>query len=175
MSLHSEGIGRGAEFSVDLPLRRDRPAVALQAADRTPEPAMATAHVLRVMVVDDNRDSADMLALSLRLMGHQVRAHYDPLEVVAAAVAFSPDLIFMDVGMPVLNGFDLATRVRAQFQSDQVRPYLVALTGWGQEEDRRRSEAAGFDLHLVKPAELETIERVCRDVSALLAGPSAGQ
>ncbi len=174
IAVHSEGIGHGAEFSVDLPLHSDALAPAPRLITDAPEPALRPAHVLRVMVVDDNRDSADMLALSLRLMGHEVRAFYDPLEVVDAAQAFSPDLIFMDVGMPVLNGFDLATRMRVQFLPDEHRPRLVALTGWGQEDDRRRSRAAGFDEHLVKPAELETIERVCREASALLAERSAG-
>ena len=96
------------------------------------------------------------------------------LLVVAAALEFMPDLAFMDVGMPVLNGFDLATRMRAQAWPGGRRPRLVALTGWGQEDDRRRSEQAGFDEHLVKPAELETIERVCRHVAAELALRSAG-
>jgi CheY-like chemotaxis protein len=72
----------------------------------------------------------------------------------------------MDVGMPVLNGFALATQMRAQQWPDQHRPVLVALTGWGQEEDRRRSEQAGFDRHLVKPADLDTIEDVCQEVAA---------
>ncbi len=171
IAVHSEGIGHGAEFSVDLPLLTEQPSqpVQLDAELPAPEATAPATHFLRVMVVDDNRDSADMLALSLRLMGHEVRAYYDPLEVVEAAQAFGPDLIFMDVGMPVLNGFDLATRMRAQFLPGEVRPRLVALTGWGQEDDRRRSEAAGFDEHLVKPAELETIERVCSGVSAVLA------
>ncbi|CAN5141817.1 hypothetical protein BH11PSE14_BH11PSE14_22240 [soil metagenome] len=171
IAVHSEGIGHGAEFSVDLPLLIEQPSqpVQLDAELPAPEATMPATHFLRVMVVDDNRDSADMLALSLRLMGHEVRAYYDPLEVVEATQAFGPDLIFMDVGMPVLNGFDLATRMRAQYLPGEVRPRLVALTGWGQEEDRRRSDAAGFDEHLVKPAELETIERVCSEVSALLA------
>jgi signal transduction histidine kinase len=172
IAVHSDGLGRGAEFTVELPLRDvsgatpdgDAPAAAAAAApaqDRAGRP-------MRVMVVDDNRDSADMLALSLRLMGHDVRAFYDPLVVVDAALAFHPDLVFMDVGMPMLNGFELAGRMHAQQWPEPGRPRLVALTGWGQEDDRRRSEAAGFDEHLVKPAELETIERVCRLTAARL-------
>ncbi len=121
-----------------------------------------------MLVVDDNRDSADMLALSLKLMGHEVMTLYDPLDVVAAARSWQPDLAFLDVGMPVLNGFSLAQQLRAETWPDGRGPRLVALTGWGQEEDRRRSEQAGFDEHLVKPADLETIERVCRDAVAIL-------
>jgi len=168
ITVSSRGLGQGAEFSVRLPLLAAARTLPQSTGDEDPEPS-ATAGGLRVMVVDDNRDSADMLALSLRLMGHEVRAFYDPLLVVDAALEFLPDLAFMDVGMPVLNGFDLATRMRAQAWPDARRPRLVALTGWGQEDDRRRSEQAGFDEHLVKPAELETIERVCRQVAAELA------
>jgi signal transduction histidine kinase len=170
IGVHSEGLGRGAEFFVLLPLRSVLPAVSPPAQPAAPGASAkdAAARPLRVMVVDDNHDSADMLALSLRLMGHEVRAYYDPLQVVDAALEFLPDLAFMDVGMPVLNGFDLAGRLRAQRWPETGRPRLVALTGWGQEDDRRRSEAAGFDEHLVKPAELETIERVCRETAARL-------
>jgi signal transduction histidine kinase len=175
IAVHSDGLGRGSEFSVELPLRDAR---VRQAAPAAPADAPADAvpaapgRSLRVMVVDDNRDSADMLALSLRLMGHEVRAYYDPLVVVDAALAFCPDLAFMDVGMPTLNGFELATRLHAQAWPGG-RPRLVALTGWGQEDDRRRSEAAGFDEHLVKPAELETIERVCRAAADRLEAGTA--
>ncbi len=169
IEVSSPGLGQGAEFTVRLPLLHTELAVAPETGHADTAPAPVRAPGLRVMVVDDNRDSADMLALSLRLMGHEVRAFYDPLVVVEAALEFLPDLVFMDVGMPVLNGFDLAGRMRAQAWPPAVRPRLVALTGWGQEEDRRRSEEAGFDEHLVKPAELETIERVCRHVAGELS------
>ena len=176
IAVHSDGLGRGAEFTVELPLRDAVGADAEtggagQGGDeaRAGVPgAEGSGRAMRIMVVDDNRDSADMLALSLRLMGHEVRAFYDPLVVVDAALEFHPDLVFMDVGMPMLNGFELAARMRAQAWPEPGRPRLVALTGWGQEDDRRRSEAAGFDEHLVKPAELETIERVCRLAAARL-------
>jgi CheY-like chemotaxis protein len=138
-------------------------------------PAAANSEMapLRVLVVDDNRDSADMLALSLKLMGHEVLALYDPLDVVAAARSWHPQLAFLDVGMPVLNGFSLAEQLRAETWPDGRGPRLVALTGWGQEEDRRRSEAAGFDEHLVKPADLETIERVCQDAVEIIGAARA--
>ena len=105
-----------------------------------------------------------MLSLSLKMMGHEVRALYDPLQVADAALRFQPHLVFLDVGMPVLNGFALAERLRKLDWPGGQRPRLVALTGWGQAEDRKRSEAAGFDEHLVKPADLDTIDRVCRQV-----------
>ena len=134
-----------------------------------------SARRLRILVVDDNTDSADMLAMSLKLMGHDVRALYDPLLVVAAALDYRPDLAFLDVGMPVLNGFTLATQLRSQAWTGGRGPTLVALTGWGESEDRRRSEQAGFDNHLVKPADLDQIEAVCLAVSSSLAdeAPSA--
>jgi CheY-like chemotaxis protein len=114
-----------------------------------------------------------MLALSLKLMGHEVVTLYDPLEVLAAARAWRPQLAFLDVGMPVLNGFSLAEMLRAEPWPDGQGPRLVALTGWGQEEDRRRSEEAGFDEHLVKPADLETIDRVCQDAAEILGTTQA--
>jgi signal transduction histidine kinase len=160
----SAGLGHGSDFTVSLPLLADAGAGHASAKNISPTPAE---HALRIMVVDDNKDSADMLAMSLKMMGHDVVAFHDPLAVVDAALDYVPDLVFMDVGMPVLNGFALAAQLRAQQWSGHRRPRLVALTGWGQEEDRHRSQEAGFDEHLVKPADLETIERVCQDTIQL--------
>lgn len=140
------------------------------AASPASSKANDVARPLRILVVDDNRDSADMLALSLQMMGHNVRALYDPQQVVASALDFHPDVAFLDVGMPVLNGFELAAQLRVQRWPGNRGPRLVALTGWGQEEDRRRSEDAGFDDHLVKPADLDSIESICQHVSAALQG-----
>lgn len=168
----SAGLNQGSTFRVTLPM-----------AKPVAEPGPATMQSgligrvgksLRILVVDDNKDSADMLALSLKLMGHEVATLYDPFEVLDSARADPPDLAFMDVGMPGLNGFELATKLRAEAWPPPRRPYLVALTGWGQEEDRRRSESAGFDQHLVKPADLETIERVCREVAEAVGEAQAG-
>lgn len=135
----------------------------------------ASARKLRILVVDDNADSADMLGMSLTMMGHEVRVLYDPLLVVAAALQQVPDLAFLDVGMPVLNGFELATELRSQSWPQGHAPTLVALTGWGESEDRRRSEAAGFDKHLVKPADLDQIEAVCLSVSCALQVQAAAK
>jgi signal transduction histidine kinase len=155
----SDGLGTGSTFEVTLPI-----VVAPAVAAETPEAAPAEVAMggLRIMVVDDNRDSADMLAMSLQIMGHQVRAVYSPLAVKDACAEFEPELMIIDIGMPELNGLALAERLRAHaWRGDP--PRLVALTGWGQAEDRKRSLAAGFADHLVKPANLATIERVCRD------------
>jgi len=174
LSVRSDGPGTGSEFVVRLPVLAQQDIGPAQAAAKAAVPALAAGSPLRVLVVDDNRDSADMLALSLKLMGHEVVTLYDPLEVVASARQWQPQLAFLDVGMPVLNGFALASQLRAEKWPDGGRgPRLVALTGWGQEEDRRRSEEAGFDEHLVKPADLETIERVCQDAAEILGAAQA--
>jgi CheY-like chemotaxis protein len=101
--------------------------------------------------VDDNRDAADSMAMLLELMGHEVRIGYGGLDAVDLAETFRPDLLLLDLGMPELNGFEVARRIRAHPWGSQIA--IVAMTGWGQEEDRRRSREAGFDHHLIKPAD----------------------
>lgn len=158
----SDGLGAGSTFTVTLPI-----AVADTAPteESVPAPAEGVTGSLRIMVVDDNHDSADMLAMSLQIMGHQVRAMYSPLAVIDACADFEPELMIIDIGMPELNGLALAERLRARSWRGR-QPRLVALTGWGQAEDRKRSLAAGFADHLVKPVNLATIERVCRETLA---------
>jgi CheY-like chemotaxis protein len=114
-----------------------------------------------VLVVDDNRDAAKSLALLLKLMGHQVETAHDGLEGVARAATFRADMILLDIGMPGLNGYEAARRIREQHS--QPAPKLVALTGWGQEEDRRRSTEAGFDAHLVKPVDVAALTRLVEE------------
>ena len=162
----SEGLGTGSTFTVTLPI-----AVAdtVSAGEALPAPAQAAMGSLRIMVVDDNRDSADMLAMSLQIMGHQVRAVYSPLAVMDACADFEPDLMIIDIGMPELNGLALAERLRTHSWRGRP-PRLVALTGWGQADDHKRSLTAGFADHLVKPANLATIERVCREAWAECEG-----
>ncbi|HEX5354386.1 MAG TPA: response regulator [Rhodanobacteraceae bacterium] len=158
----SEGLGTGSTFSVTLPI-----AVADSAptGESVPAPAQAAMGSLRIMVVDDNRDSADMLAMSLQIMGHQSRVVYSSLAVMDACTDFEPELMIIDIGMPELNGLALAEQLRAHSWRGR-QPRLVALTGWGQAEDYKRSFTAGFADHLVKPVNLATIERVCRETSA---------
>ena len=152
----SEGLGCGSEFITWLPLGAGE---VVDAGQPAVENIDASTQTLRIMVVDDNRDGADTLTLLLGILGHQVLTLYDPLEVVDAAADFLPELAFLDVGMPNLNGYELASRLRRQRYAPDL--LLVALTGWGQENDRRRSADAGFDEHLVKPIDLETIGRIC--------------
>jgi CheY-like chemotaxis protein len=109
----------------------------------------------RILVVDDNRDSADSLARLLELMGHQTTIAYDGPSAVASAEEFRPEVMLLDVGLPGLDGYEVARRIRAQPWGKDIT--LIAATGWGQPEDRRRSREAGFDHHMVKPVDLDDL------------------
>jgi CheY-like chemotaxis protein len=117
----------------------------------------------RILVVDDNQDAADSLAMLLRILGHEVHTAHDGLEAVGAAGVFRPDVVLLDIGLPTLNGYDAGRRIREQQGADVV---LIALTGWGQEEDRRRSKEAGFDHHMTKPVEFDALQKVLADLKA---------
>jgi CheY-like chemotaxis protein len=118
----------------------------------------------RFLVADDNRDAADSLALLLQLAGGEVHTAYDGQEAVEAAARLRPDVILLDIGMPRLNGYDAARTIREQPWGKGV--VLVALTGWGQEEDRRKSKEAGFDGHLVKPVDPQALEKLLAGLRA---------
>jgi signal transduction histidine kinase len=160
IAANSAGLDQGSEFAVRLPLQ----VTGTDTSNASPnsKTMLPAERALRILVVDDNKDSADMLALSLKMMGHAVLALNDPATVVATAREYLPELVFLDIGMPMLDGYTVATQLREQTWPDDRCPRLVALSGWGQEEDRCRSEQAGFDEHLVKPADLETIKHVCQ-------------
>jgi signal transduction histidine kinase len=173
VSVHSDGLGRGSEFRVRLP--RAQP---LDLAPTEGEPASVSesvsesasgsrsgvmepsGHGHRALVLDDNRDAADTLAMMLELLGLEVRTLYDPTAFEANFAEFAPDVVFLDVGMPGRSGYDVAAALRAAPRGNEV--LLVAVTGWGQPEDRRRTQEAGFDRHLVKPPELPAIQAICR-------------
>jgi CheY-like chemotaxis protein/two-component sensor histidine kinase len=146
VTAHSDGPGQGSEFVIRLPV---------VAAPRPPAPPNGDAEARptgrRILVVDDNVDAAESLAMLLRLEGHDVRVAHDGPAALAAVEADPPELVFLDIGMPVMNGYDVARQLRQRPGPENL--ILVAMTGWGQEEDRRRSREAGFDHHLVKPAE----------------------
>lgn len=108
----------------------------------------------RILVVDDNEDAANSLATLLEVMGYQVRTAYDGPEAIEAADDFMPAVALLDIGLPRLSGYDIARHVRQRRGSDVL---LVAITGWGQEEDRRRAREAGFDHHFTKPADFEVL------------------
>jgi CheY-like chemotaxis protein len=148
VDVSSAGIGQGSEFIVRLPILVETPARTPPAMTRDPA---VTATGLRILIVDDNRDAADMLAMLLQFSGHETHTAHDGVEAVEATTRLQPDLILLDIGLPRLNGYDAARRIREQHKQDC--PVLVALSGWGQDEDRRRSEEAGFDAHIVKPVD----------------------
>ena len=112
----------------------------------------------RVLIVDDNRDAAKLLGMTLRVLGNEVATAHDGLEAVRAAESLRPNVVVMDLGMPRLNGYEAARRIRSEpWGRDML---LVALTGWGQAEDRERTKEAGFDRHLVKPVEPRELQRL---------------
>jgi signal transduction histidine kinase len=159
----SDGPGRGSEFRVRLPCVVDT------ACDRAPARAAHAPErrlwARRALVVDDNRDAADTLAMMLELLGLEVRRLYDPQSVEDVAASFAPELVFLDVGMPGRSGHDVARALRATGGGERL--VLVAVTGWGQPEDRQRTTQAGFDHHLVKPPELQAIQDICTRVVAV--------
>ena len=124
----------------------------------------------RVLVVDDNRDSAESMAEMLRLFGHEVAIAHDGAEAVEAAEEFRPQAILMDVGMPRLNGYEATRRIRQRAWGKDTA--IVALTGWGQDGDRARSKEAGCDGHLVKPVNLADLETLLTELTASPADPS---
>ena len=161
---HSAGTGQGSEFVVRLPITAQ--------AER-PQPAMApldqrgTTVARRILVVDDNRDSAETLAAWLKLSGNETHIAYDGVEALERAARVRPDVIVLDIGLPKMSGYEAARQIRAQPWGKSL--VLVALTGWGQAEDRRQSLDSGFDTHLLKPVDPEAL------IKLLAKFPSVGQ
>ena len=162
VEVHSEGLGRGSTFHVHLPRHSAGTATGSEANAPTPLPSAGTlgdGNPRRVLIVDDNRDAADTLAMMVRLLGHDVVQIYDPHAVETEVDRFVPNLLFLDVGMPGRSGYDIASSLRSRPGGDALE--IVAVTGWGQPEDRRRTQEAGFDDHLVKPPQFDAIKRIC--------------
>jgi CheY-like chemotaxis protein len=155
----SEGPGKGSEFTLHLPLALQEPE---GQAVATGLPQAGAASPKRILVVDDNRDAADSLGLLLRTLGAEVRVAHGGAEALAAFDAHEPSIVVMDVAMPDMSGYDVAREIRSR--PLPRRPHLVALTGWGHEDDRRRAREAGFDAHLVKPAELGALEALLASI-----------
>jgi CheY-like chemotaxis protein len=147
----SDGPGHGSEFVVRLP----RVAGPVERPLTAPADATTALASRRVLVVDDNRDAVESLSLLLKLAGQAVASAHDGREALAQFASFDPDVVVLDIGLPVLNGYEVARQMRATATRKVI---LVALTGWGQEEDRRRTTDAGFDHHLVKPVEFESLK-----------------
>jgi CheY-like chemotaxis protein/two-component sensor histidine kinase len=158
VGVHSDGPGRGTEFTVRLP--------ALDEVPKTSPSESAQPHVQgprrRVLVVDDNRDAATALAMLLQHSGHETFVAYDGPAAVAAAEKHRPDVVLLDIGLPGMTGHDVCRQIRQQPWGANIK--MIALTGWGQEEDRRKSSEAGFDGHLVKPVELAALLQQFQDV-----------
>ena len=148
----SAGPGEGSRFTIRLPL-----AVAVAA---NAEPARVDLPVRRprrrILVVDDNRDSADSMLLLLRALGHEVRACYHGEDALVLAPRFRPDLVLLDIGLPGIDGYEVARRLRETREGAEL--VLAAMSGFGREADRRRAREAGFDHHLVKPVDPDALE-----------------
>jgi CheY-like chemotaxis protein/two-component sensor histidine kinase len=157
---NSRGPGQGSEFVVRLPLPEPaapEPKPSDDKAEGVNSPVMR-----RILVADDNEDSVASMALMLKILGNEVRTATDGLEAVEVAESFRPSLILLDIGMPKLNGYDACRNIRRQpWGADVV---IVALTGWGQEDDKRRAREAGFNHHLVKPVGLDAIRKLLEEL-----------
>lgn len=161
VSVKSEGIGRGSEFVVHLPAAiAETVAVPAAANESTLAPAMRS---VRVLVVDDNPDSADTLAMLLQIIGHDVRKAGNALEALAIAPVFAPEIGIFDIGMPGIDGYELARRVRRESWGKGMQ--LIALTGWGAEEDKALAARAGFNRHLTKPVDLRALQEELKAIS----------
>jgi CheY-like chemotaxis protein len=161
VAVHSEGCSQGSEFVVRLPLATDaRPVDPVEPQGR-PSAALAPR---RVLVVDDNRDAAESLGMVLHLLGAQVHVVCSGPDALEALGTHRPAVVLLDIGMPGMDGYEVARRIREQPDFRDVT--LVALTGWGQEEDRRRSRTAGFDYHLVKPADVTALKTLMNSLEA---------
>jgi two-component system CheB/CheR fusion protein len=164
VAAHSDGPGRGSELVVRLPLATVPVEPPPPARTATPVGVgVGAGRALRILVVDDNADAADTLGRLLELGGHQVTVAYDGPGALAAAAGTSPELVLLDIGLPGMDGYTLAARLRA---AGHHRAALVAVTGYGQEEDLRQSREAGFDHHLVKPVDAAVLARLIAKLSA---------
>jgi PAS domain S-box-containing protein len=163
VSARSDGPGKGSEFIVRLPLAAATPLKDAEPAE--PDDLQQSRARYRILIADDNRDGADSLAMLLQVKGHEVETAYAGDQAVEIAEQMRPDAILLDIGMPKLNGYEACRRIRAEPWGRDI--VLIALTGWGQEDDRRRTREASFDLHLVKPVDsvdlLKTLASVLGD------------
>jgi CheY-like chemotaxis protein len=156
VAAHSEGQGRGSEFVVRLPLARAAAEQKREQGEVTSPSSSGAVGSCKVLVVDDSKDTADSLALLLRLWGQEVRTAHDGQSALKAARSYQPRLVLLDIGLPGLSGYEVARQLREEFGRDRM--VLAALTGYGQEEDQERSRRAGIDHHLVKPIDPATLQ-----------------
>jgi CheY-like chemotaxis protein len=154
---HSEGENKGSEFTVRLPLLASTDTIAEPPRPSAAEPEGEPRAPRRVLVVDDNVDAATGLSALLQSLGHETCVAYDGVEALRSAVEFRPDIVLLDIGMPGLDGYEVARRLRVLKRDRPLR--IIAVTGWGKESDRQRSQEAGFDVHLVKPVDRHVLLR----------------
>ena len=157
LAVASEGIGHGSEFTLTIPL------VAAPAREPGEDPVVPQAMLRKkILVVDDNRDAAETLGMVLEQMGAEVRVAYDGLEAVSAFSEYDAAAVLLDIGMPYMDGYEVARTLRSQYPDR--RPRLIAITGWGQEKDRMRAKDAGFDHHITKPADLGLLQEILASI-----------
>jgi CheY-like chemotaxis protein len=156
IAARSDGPGKGSELSVHLPLLRDAPPTASPGTISGQPPPPVTPR--RVLVVDDNVDAAESAAMVLRLWSHDVRVAFNGADALALMDEYDPDIVLLDIGLPGITGYELARRIRAQPRFENT--VLVAVTGYGQEGDRLRSQHAGFDHHLTKPMHPSKLQEI---------------
>jgi two-component system CheB/CheR fusion protein len=156
----SAGVGRGSEFSISLPLRLE----SSQLASEGPLQPAAPVTRKRILVVDDNQDSAESMMMLLQELGHDVHMLTEGRKVVDAALEFRPHLVLLDISLPDVSGFDVAKALRRTPELTKI--CLVALTGYSQDEHRRRSREAGFDRHWIKPIHLDDLEELLRSLAS---------
>jgi CheY-like chemotaxis protein/anti-sigma regulatory factor (Ser/Thr protein kinase) len=161
VEVRSDGENRGTEFVVTLPALPSNEQVS---APSGPPSLPAGSKPVRILLVEDNPDAAETFTVLLELGGHEVRVAKDGLAAIDAVEDFSPDIAFIDVGLPGIDGYDLATRLRAHPGCHST--ILVALTGYGRDEDKKRAAEAGFDHHLTKPVDFALIDRLLANVSS---------
>jgi CheY-like chemotaxis protein len=161
IEIRSPGIGQGTDVEIRLPTIAPQAAAVAAAAVR-PAPVSRR---LRVLIVEDNVDAAEMMELVVSQSGHVTRVAHDGASAVASATEFLPDVILLDIGLPVMNGYDVARSVRALPQCRHI--HIAAVTGWGQEEDQRKAQEAGCDSHLTKPLSPATLDELLARISEL--------
>jgi CheY-like chemotaxis protein len=157
ISASSDGHGKGSTFTVRIPLSAAQPQTSEDLSARGAESPVSSSP-LRILVADDNRDAAESLAALLRMVGHEVRIAYDGVEAVGVASKYRPDAVVLDIGMPKMNGYDVATKLRAEATGKDMT--IIVVSGWEQEADKQRSRESGIDHHLVKPLEPSSLLRV---------------
>jgi len=170
VAAHSDGPGKGSEFTIRLPVMVDHPS-AQEGAGKVLPGAAPAGRLASVLVVEDNLDAADMLAEILQLWGHQVRVAHDGITALGEVDVCRPDVVLLDIGLPGIDGYEVAKQLRANPALTGMQ--LVALSGYGQEGDRRRAREAGFDLHLTKPVDPPSLKRLLAELAAAQSQPAS--